>query len=612
MASSAQNRLQHLRLALAILAAALFPATAAAWDNVPFNTNTAAVMQGLLDGGPNRSCDLADNQETVFPGTFSFRNGNPGADHLYQAYTYYNNGPARCVQLQLIWSHQDCGDLEIGLGLYLGSFNPADPRQNLLAHSFESNYDFFDIGTAGHPNDYRHSPGFYRLAGFEYHLDDRMYVSAVVPALSTVVVVLDSPAQPGDDRQCPENPATSSLALLRWNLDDTPLEVEVHPTANYEFDPPGGATLDFFVSLSAQFADTFTVDYATADGTALAPGDYTAIPSGTLTFLPGETSKFVSVPITSDTVNEIPLSSETMTLTLANPSSPYVNLAQAAATGTIFDDDDDTGLCRITSALGNLPPGKVGVPYGPIDLRGFSAMFDPTLDYDWSTIGGLLPPGVSLGEVAVEDPPGSGNFELHGAIAGTPLEAGIFTFTVHLVCPVDDPDPGSPPPETFDAQLTIVIDPEAPQAILTLPDVAVVEGNSGLTPVPMTLQLSQALPTDLGLEVLLFDGSAAEADADYLQLLAVPQPTLVGAGNVAEPFALEVAGDLKVESDETFLVQIRTPISHQVLATATVTILNDDTANIVEVPTLGGLGLAALAFGLAGGAWVRLRRRPAS
>lgn len=593
--------------ALALLLAASWTLPAHAWLDTPFDTATASVMQGVLDQAPNRICSTIDNTQAVYPAAFVFHDNDPGQDHLYQAYDFYNNGPERCVSLQLRWTHQDCGNLRIGLALYLNQFNPADPTENLLAFAYEGPTDVSGPNRVAK----RYSGGYYYYYIGQYFLDDGMRASAVVPPLSKIVAVLDSYAVPGDDQQCPEDPATSSLVLQRENLDQTPLTVEVHDTSSYEYNPPGGATLDYYVSLSTQFTEPFTIDYATANGTAVAGADYETT-TGQVTFEPGQTTKLVHVPIVSDTDDETPPESETMTLTLANPSSPYVALAQAAGTGTIFDDDDTAGLCRITNAIGDgdLPVGKVGVPYGPVDLRGFSASFDPTLDYDWSSTGGTFPPGVQLGEVPVEDPPGSGNFELHGALAGTPTQPGTYIFNVHLTCPVDDPDPGTPPPELFDAEFTIVIEPEGPQALLSLPDESLVEGNAGLSQVLMTIHLSQALPEDLPLEVLLLDGSAQVDDADYLQLLSIPQPTQVNAGNAAESFTLDIVGDTTVEIDETFLVVLRTPISHTVLATATVTIVNDDfEVSVVEIPTLGDLGFGLLALGLAGAGLRTLRRK---
>lgn len=64
-------------------------------------------------------------------------------------------------------------------------------------------------------------------------------------------------------------------------------------------------------------AGTLTVDFATADGTAIAGQDYTAT-SGTLTFSGGETSKTFQVPITEDAPTE---TNETFIISLRNTSN---------------------------------------------------------------------------------------------------------------------------------------------------------------------------------------------------------------------------------------------------------------------------------------------------
>ena len=103
--------------------------------------------------------------------------------------------------------------------------------------------------------------------------------------------------------------------------------------ADAEVREAANATLAFAVTLDRAPSDTVTVDYATADGTATAGSDYTAT-SGTLTFAAGETGKTVSVPILDDAHDE---GSETLTLTLSNPSGAYV--ADGVATGTIENSD---------------------------------------------------------------------------------------------------------------------------------------------------------------------------------------------------------------------------------------------------------------------------------
>jgi|GEM_PF-1650301 len=91
--------------------------------------------------------------------------------------------------------------------------------------------------------------------------------------------------------------------------------------------------LTFTVSLSVASAQPVTVQYATANGTAVVGSDYAAA-SGTLTFAPGETQKPVTVLVSRDSTAE---SSETLSLILF--SATNATLTKAAATGTIVDDD---------------------------------------------------------------------------------------------------------------------------------------------------------------------------------------------------------------------------------------------------------------------------------
>ena len=65
----------------------------------------------------------------------------------------------------------------------------------------------------------------------------------------------------------------------------------------------GTVPATFTVTLSAPSGRNVTVDYATANGTAVAPGDY-AVASGVLTFAAGETTKTVNVQVNGDVLNE--------------------------------------------------------------------------------------------------------------------------------------------------------------------------------------------------------------------------------------------------------------------------------------------------------------------
>jgi subtilisin family serine protease len=80
--------------------------------------------------------------------------------------------------------------------------------------------------------------------------------------------------------------------------------------------------------------DVLTVQYATSDGTAVNGVDYTGI-SGTLTFAPRAVKRTLTIPITTDTLDE---NNKTVLLTLSNPSGGILG-AQSSAVLTVVDND---------------------------------------------------------------------------------------------------------------------------------------------------------------------------------------------------------------------------------------------------------------------------------
>ncbi len=89
----------------------------------------------------------------------------------------------------------------------------------------------------------------------------------------------------------------------------------------------------FSVSLSSPWPATVTVDYTTANGSALTNSDYLST-SGTFTFLPGQMKQTIVVPILDDSIIEL---TKTFNVTLSNASGATISRAQG--TGTIIDDD---------------------------------------------------------------------------------------------------------------------------------------------------------------------------------------------------------------------------------------------------------------------------------
>ncbi|MFN8491541.1 MAG: Calx-beta domain-containing protein [Caldilineaceae bacterium] len=92
----------------------------------------------------------------------------------------------------------------------------------------------------------------------------------------------------------------------------------------------------FTVSLAPASSQAVSVNYATANGSAVAGSDYTAR-SGTLTFNAGVTSAQITIPIINDTVVE---SDETFVVNLSNAVN--ATIADNQGSGTIKDDDSAT------------------------------------------------------------------------------------------------------------------------------------------------------------------------------------------------------------------------------------------------------------------------------
>ncbi|MBS3030643.1 MAG: SBBP repeat-containing protein [Dolichospermum sp. DET50] len=100
--------------------------------------------------------------------------------------------------------------------------------------------------------------------------------------------------------------------------------------------------LGYTVTLSSASDQSITVQYATANGTAIAGADYTST-SGTLTFNPGITSQLINIPILNDDLNEV---NETFTVSLTSPTN-----AVLGTTKTVTTTISDTVTASVTTTL---------------------------------------------------------------------------------------------------------------------------------------------------------------------------------------------------------------------------------------------------------------------
>jgi Ca2+-binding RTX toxin-like protein len=168
----------------------------------------------------------------------------------------------------------------------------------------------------------------------------------------------------------------------------------------------GGTTnYAFAVSLSAASGQAVTVNYTTADGTALvADGDYTAT-NGTLTFNPGELVKTITVGVAGDTKFE---ANELFNLNLSAASNAAI--ADSNGVGTITNDDqtalvnlslnnasfsENGGSTVVTATLSNATAQGVTVSLG------YSGSALLNSDYSASGSSIFIPAGSLSGSVTL-------------------------------------------------------------------------------------------------------------------------------------------------------------------------------------------------------------------
>ena len=157
---------------------------------------------------------------------------------------------------------------------------------------------------------------------------------------ASVCFTLDSPSRQvrvGPDRVV----VASSFDMETLGACGIGPELVVGDVAVNENDAQGIAR--FPVMLTAPALDTVTVDYATANGTAVSPDDYQAV-SGTLTIPAGTDASFIDVQVVDDALAE---GDESFTLELLSVTNAA--LVMNSATGTIRDDE--SGICATSNPV---------------------------------------------------------------------------------------------------------------------------------------------------------------------------------------------------------------------------------------------------------------------
>ena len=191
----------------------------------------------------------------------------------------------------------------------------------------------------------------------------------------------------------------------------------------------GTATIT--VTRSGGTSGPLTVNYSTANGTAMAGQDYTST-SGVLTFAMGETSKTFTIPIADDAFNE---ANETVNLTLTTTTAGTVIGTQGTAVLTIVDNDPLPGL-SVNS--GSIVEGNSGTSDGTFTIT-LSAPSGQTVKVNYATADGtaIAPGDYSARSGTLTFAPGERTKTVAVPIIGDTIVEADETFTLTLSNPTN-------------------------------------------------------------------------------------------------------------------------------------------------------------------------------
>jgi hypothetical protein len=317
----------------------------------------------------------------------------------------------------------------------------------------------------------------------------------------------------------------------------------------------------FTVTLTSAEAADVTLDYQTEPGAAEPGGDFEPT-IGQITFAAGgPTSQTINVPILDESEDE---PTQEFFLILTGPG-----LADAVTgTGTILDDDATFSVSDVT-----VTEGSVGTT---------DATFTVTAS---STDSGDISVGYATSDSSASAPLDYASTT--GSLTFAEFGPTTQTITVPVVA-----DTTEEPNETFFVNLTspsanavladalgtgrILNDDFAtPPPDVSIGNVSIAEGNSGITNATFTVTLSGAAPGGAATIEYSTANGTATAPGDYTSTSGTLN---FASGDVSETITVPVVGDTAEEAAETFVVNLSNPSPNVSLidTQATGTILNDD------------------------------------
>jgi Calx-beta domain/Right handed beta helix region len=318
----------------------------------------------------------------------------------------------------------------------------------------------------------------------------------------------------------------------------------------------------FTVALSAASSQVVTVAWATANGTAIAGSDYVAA-TGTLTFAANTTSRTIAVAVKGDTTSE---ANEVFYVNLSNPAK--ATLADSQGKGTITNDDAAPSLSISNVTLTEANTGTTNAVF-TVTLSKASSQ---AVTVNYATADGTAIAGSDYVAASgtLTFAAGIVSRTIPVAVKGDTAYESNEGFYVNLSAPVNA--------TIADGQGagTITNNDAAPLPALSIDSVSVAEGASGPKNAVFTVTLSKASTQAVTVHFATANGTAI-AGSDYV---ATAGNLTFPAGTTSKTLNVALTGDTVTEADETFAVNLTTPVNATIAAAKGVgTITNDDTGS---------------------------------
>jgi hypothetical protein len=300
--------------------------------------------------------------------------------------------------------------------------------------------------------------------------------------------------------------------------------------------------------------------------TAVSPNDFLA-DSGTLTFDPDETQKTINVTVNGDLADE---DLETFLVNLNGASNATIDDPQA--TGTITDNDDPPNISinDIIVTEGDSSTTNAAFTVSLDQASGKTI----TVDYDTFAVSAAAGTDYTMTSDTLTFLPSESEKTVIVAVIGDPIDEDDESFLVNLS--------GATNATLADSQGQATIsDDDAPPTI-SIADVSVNEGDSGVTTAVFTISLSHPSSKIVTVDVQSSDGSATEGE-DYT---AVSLTTLTFSPGepLSQTVSVTVHSDENSEANETFLLALSNPGNATLGSSSATGTITDDDGNFVFIP----------------------------